>query len=393
MRPADAIAMHTGYALFDRNDALIDANAEILCGGLMPGDLAPRTAWSSWSARVLEQLRSFDGKRSSGAAFRRSGGSAGPGRGRAGRSRDARRRWKTVDRASAHRRRRGAGQRRHHRDQARPDRTSRKRRDLPLHHRQPPAARSGWSTRKPRRSSTRAWTPPICSAANGGRTSAQFITDHAVDADEFDQISALLARNAIVHDHEMQLRRANGATIWCSTNCRRGAYRGRPVADHRRARHHRAQAARGSVRLPDQAPSASGLDERRHHRRGHPPERCGQAAVRLGRQARTAHPLARRLFRRPRTISGDQPRTDRATTASKIARRCCGAPTDSEFWATGNLRTVEFHGPQGGAGRHRRRDQAEAAGRRGGAGARDACQRRRSRCPKGSRSTTTSTGW
>jgi len=59
--PADAIAMHTGYALFDRNDALIDANAEILAGGLVPGDLAPGTGVIDVVGRVLEQLRSFDG--------------------------------------------------------------------------------------------------------------------------------------------------------------------------------------------------------------------------------------------------------------------------------------------------------------------------------------------
>ena len=31
-----------------------------------------------------------------------------------------------------------------------------------------------------------------------------------------------------MRDHEIQLRRADGSTVWCSTNCRRGVYHGRP---------------------------------------------------------------------------------------------------------------------------------------------------------------------
>jgi PAS domain S-box-containing protein len=57
----------------------------------------------------------------------------------------------------------------------------------------------------------------------------QYITDHYVNPGEFEEIRSLASTHEIVRDHEMQLRRANGAAIWCSTNCRRGVHRGRPV--------------------------------------------------------------------------------------------------------------------------------------------------------------------
>lgn len=57
----------------------------------------------------------------------------------------------------------------------------------------------------------------------------QYITAHFVDPLEFKKIRSLAAKHEIVRDHEIQLRRGNGTVVWCSTNCRRGAYRGRAI--------------------------------------------------------------------------------------------------------------------------------------------------------------------
>jgi PAS domain S-box-containing protein len=56
----------------------------------------------------------------------------------------------------------------------------------------------------------------------------QYITDHYVKSSEFEEIRSLASQYDIVRDHDMQLRRTDGSTIWCSANCRRGVYRGRP---------------------------------------------------------------------------------------------------------------------------------------------------------------------
>ena len=40
---------------------------------------------------------------------------------------------------------------------------------------------------------------------------------------------SLLGGTEIVRDHEIQLRRTDGSVVWCSTNCRRGFYSGRPA--------------------------------------------------------------------------------------------------------------------------------------------------------------------
>ena len=56
----------------------------------------------------------------------------------------------------------------------------------------------------------------------------QYITDHYVKSNEFEQLRSLASKYHIVRDYEMQLKRTNGSTIWCSANCRRGVYRGGP---------------------------------------------------------------------------------------------------------------------------------------------------------------------
>ena len=57
----------------------------------------------------------------------------------------------------------------------------------------------------------------------------QYLTDHYVKPDEFEEIRLLLGGTEIVRDHEIQLRRMDGSVVWCSTNCRRGFYSRRPA--------------------------------------------------------------------------------------------------------------------------------------------------------------------
>jgi PAS domain S-box-containing protein len=56
----------------------------------------------------------------------------------------------------------------------------------------------------------------------------QCITTHFVNVGDFEEIRLLVGRYEILRDHEIQLRRTDGSTVWCSTNCRRGIYHGRP---------------------------------------------------------------------------------------------------------------------------------------------------------------------
>ena len=293
MRPADAIAMHTGYALFDRNDALIDANAEILAGGLVPGDLAPGTGVVDVVGRVLEQLRSFDGHVvESDAAF----------------SQQAAERWRRGDGApveaqtldgcwkllAAHPRTDGGlalGQPRHHRDQARPDRTSGERPRSSAASPKATPCRSGSSTRKASRSSTRAWTPPTCSAASGGRTRRNTSPPIPSMPMISSRSRALAGKHEIVRDHDIQLQAgqwrdrsgvrptAGAASIAAAPSLVIGVL---DITERKQRedlfgfliKHH----------------PLAGLDERRQQRRSHLPQRGCQAAVRLGRQARPDAP-------------------------------------------------------------------------------------------------------
>ena len=80
-----------------RGFVLVDANGEILCGGLIPGDLAPRTTMVQLVARVLEQREASTASRSTAAgASSKRRRSAGPSC-RPGRSR--RRRWTPAGRS------------------------------------------------------------------------------------------------------------------------------------------------------------------------------------------------------------------------------------------------------------------------------------------------------
>ncbi len=57
----------------------------------------------------------------------------------------------------------------------------------------------------------------------------QYMTAHFIDPAEFKRMRSLAGKQEIVRDLEIQLKRANGSMVWCSTNCRRGFYRGRRI--------------------------------------------------------------------------------------------------------------------------------------------------------------------
>ena len=204
----------------------------------------------------------------------------------------------------------------------------------------------------------------------------QYITAHFVDPDEFEEIRSLAGKHEIVRDHEIQLRRTDGSIVWCSTNCRRGFYRGRPslvigVLDitERKQREDLFGFLIKNHPLPVWMNDAS-------YGRGHLPERCRRTAVRAGRGRRSQAAAARGSFRRPRAISGNRPGTDARRRRRKLrgpsqGRRRPGILGQRQF----ERRRVP--GPTGGPCRHCRRDEAEEARRRGRAGARDACQCRR----------------
>src|SRR5262249_2742529 len=49
----------------------------------------------------------------------------------------------------------------------------------------------------------------------------QYLTAHFVNTADFEEIRCLVGKHEILRDHEIQLRRGDGSTVWCSTNCRR----------------------------------------------------------------------------------------------------------------------------------------------------------------------------
>ena len=344
MKPAQANSTQTGYALFDEDSLLVDANAEILCGGLIPGDLAPRTTLVELVARVLEQLRSFDGKPIDGsrrfaeaAAKRWSKLQAGPIEAE---TLDAR--WKIL---TAHPRSDGGvalvsvdvtetkRAQLAHLENVEVFRCITESHPLPVWVVDEATKEILYESLDASNLLGRKWRPEAL----------QLISDHAVDAADFDTISALLSRNAIVHDHEMQLKRSNGATIWCSANCRRGAYRGRPaiiigVLDitERKQRedlfgflikHHplpvwMSDAMSGEViHQSDAAKKLFGWD---------------------GGDGRQTRWLADYFVDRDQylEITRELLAHDSVENCEALLRRADGR----EFWATGNLRTVEFNG-------------------------------------------------
>lgn len=171
----------------------------------------------------------------------------------------------------------------------------------------------------------------------------QYITDHYVNPDGFREMRSLVGRNRIVRDHEIELRRSDGSVAWCSTNCRRGSYGGRSslvigVLDITK-RKQRADllgfliknhplavwmndAVTGEViYLSSMAERLLGWDENGKH---------------------TTQWLAERFADREQylDISRELAANGAVENCEALLRRADG----QEFWATGNLRMVEYQG-------------------------------------------------
>lgn len=58
---------------------------------------------------------------------------------------------------------------------------------------------------------------------------SQYISDHYVDRDDMAAVRKRLAQEDIVHGHDAQFQRSDGTRIWISASCRLGSYEGRPA--------------------------------------------------------------------------------------------------------------------------------------------------------------------
>ncbi len=182
----------------------------------------------------------------------------------------------------------------------------------------------------------RKWTP----------NEPQFLTDHFVNSGEFDEISSLASNSEIVRDHEIQLRNTSGSAVWCSTNCRRGVYGGRPsliigVLDitERKQREDLFGFLIKHHPLPVWMNDASS---------GELIYQSDAAERLLGWSKESA---TRDGAARPTTLStprntGKSIGSSCKRASSKIARRCLKDPTARSSGPPGNLRIVEFQGRQ-----------------------------------------------
>lgn len=57
----------------------------------------------------------------------------------------------------------------------------------------------------------------------------QYISEHYVDRDDMETVRNKLAEDSIVRDHEAQFQKSDGSRLWISANCRLGNYDDRPV--------------------------------------------------------------------------------------------------------------------------------------------------------------------
>jgi PAS domain S-box-containing protein len=217
----------TGYALFDINDVLIDANAELLGRSRFGDDIRAMNSLGL-VAEVLSRLKSFDGQ-----AIRLNNEFI----------RNAAVRWKSFDKPpveaetidgrwmllTAHPRFDGGAalvsiditetkrDQLAHLEKAEIFRCITDSHPLPVLVIDEDSRQIFYESLDASNLLGRKWRP----------RKPQYITDH-ISLDEFDEIRSLARKKDIVRDHEIQLKRANGSTVWCSANCRGGIYRGRP---------------------------------------------------------------------------------------------------------------------------------------------------------------------
>ena len=213
----------------------------------------------------------------------------------------------------------------------------------PLHHRQPSAA--GLGRRRGKQADP--LRKPGCiehARSQGGRREPQDIAAHFLDPAEFEEIRALAGKQEIVRDREIQLRRTDGSTVWCSTNCRRGVYHGRPslvigVLDitERKQREDLFGFLIKNHPLPVWMNDA-GTGEVIYQ---------SEAAARLfglGEESdrKAPHRLADHFVDREQYVE-----IGRELMRAGVVENCEALLKDAdgqEFWANGNLRVVEFQG-------------------------------------------------
>ncbi|SJM29791.1 putative Histidine kinase [Mesorhizobium delmotii] len=230
MRPDNPVpSTHTGYALFDANNVLVGSNPQIFGSQrLNRGEMQPMDAIAA-VAEALSHLKSFDGRPiEPGNTFVESAAA----------------RWTQIDDApveaetldgrwkllTAHPRPDGGmalvsvditemkRAQIAHRENAEIFRCITDSHPLPVWVVDAGSGQILYESLDASNLLGRKWAPQ----------GPQFLTDHFVNTGEFDEISSLASNTDIVRDHEIQLRNASGSTVWCSTNCRRGVYGGRP---------------------------------------------------------------------------------------------------------------------------------------------------------------------
>lgn len=172
---------------------------------------------------------------------------------------------------------------------------------------------------------------------------AQYITDHYADRAAFVAMRALVGVNEIVRDHEIKLVRSDGSVAWCSTNCRRSTYGGRTclvigvlditerkeredllgflIRNHPLAVWMNDAATGEVIYISGMAERLLGWDENGRH---------------------TTQWLAERFVDRDQYLE-----ISRELLANGIVENCearLRRGDGREFWATGNLRMVEYQG-------------------------------------------------
>ncbi|MGB3387219.1 MAG: PAS-domain containing protein [Pseudaminobacter sp.] len=221
--------MFTGYALFDGANRLVDANAEIF-GGNRPSHDATGLDGDEVTAEIIAQFRNFDGRpieagmdfaKAAAARWRQSGGGPVEAETLDGS-------WRLL---SSHPRAEGGivlvsiditemkRAQLAHLENAEIFRCITDSHPLPVWVVDQESRQILYESLDASKLLGRKWRPD----------EPQFLTDHYVRPEEFEDISALACGNDIVRDHEIELRRADGSTVWCLANLRRALYRSRPA--------------------------------------------------------------------------------------------------------------------------------------------------------------------
>ncbi|RUM95305.1 PAS domain S-box protein [Pseudaminobacter arsenicus] len=224
-----ATPMFTGYALFDSTNRLVDANAGIFGGKHLRHDTA-RMDGDQVTAEIIAQFKSFDGRpieasmdfaRAAAARWRQSGGGPVEAETLDGS-------WRLL---SSHPRVEGGialvsiditemkRAQLAHLENAEIFRCITDSHPLPVWVVDQESRQILYESLDASKLLGRKWRP----------LQPQYLTDHYVCPEAFEEIRALAGENDIIRDHEIELRRTDGSTVWCSANFRSALYRSRPA--------------------------------------------------------------------------------------------------------------------------------------------------------------------